>query len=143
MMARRRQCTAIRTAYRVGLLTWMAMPVAHASPHAQTEPACAGVGRKAYAPWVFLGYACDGHCREHKAGFAWAERNGIGNPAACAGPAGPFAEGCRAYAQCTVTAEQAGFEWASENELADACECDGAGQAFEAGCEAYLRVTVE
>lgn len=123
--------------------TTFAMPGSSASPRAQTEPACVADGREDYARWVFLGYACDGHCREHKSGFAWAERNGIGNPAACAGHAGRFAQGCRAYAQFTVTPEQAGFEWASENELTDACECSGAGQAFEAGCEAYLRIDIE
>lgn len=127
----------------IGLSASFAMAGAPASPPAQTQPACAAGGREAYPPWVFLGYACDGHCREHKAGFAWAERNGIADPTACTGPAGPFTEGCRAYAQYTVTAEQAGFEWASENELVDACECGGAGRAFEAGCEAYLRIDVQ
>lgn len=119
------------------------MPVPPANLYAQSEPPCAAGGREAYAPWVFFGYVCDGHCRKHKAGFAWAERNGIGNPETCTGPAGPFVEGCRTYASVTVTPEQAGFEWASENELADACECDGAGQAFEAGCEAYFRIDAE
>lgn len=110
---------------------------------AQAEPACVFDGREPYMPWVFLGYACAGHCREHKAGFAWAERNGIGNPAACAGSEGDFMEGCRAYAEYAVTAEQAGFEWAGENDLANACDCGGAGDAFRAGCEAYLRETDE
>jgi hypothetical protein len=103
------------------------------------DPACTRTRREPYAPWVFLGYACQGACLKQKAGFAWAEAHGIGNVAACPGRDSAFGEGCRAHAEFTVTAEQAGFEWARENELADACECGGAGSAFEAGCEAYLR----
>jgi hypothetical protein len=107
--------------------------------HVRAEMACADGAREAYAPWVFFGYACDGHCRTHKAGFAWAERNGIADPAACTGRDHGFTQGCRAYAEYLVTAEQAGFEWARENELANACDCSGAGDAFRAGCEAYLQ----
>jgi hypothetical protein len=142
-MARRLQSIMIRAAVGIGLSTGLAVPAPLANLPALTKAACAADGREDYAPWVFLGYVCDGHCREHKAGFAWAERNGIANPAACGAKAGGVAEGCRAYAQFTVTAEQAGFEWASENEVSNACECDGAGQAFEAGCEAYLRAAAE
>jgi hypothetical protein len=114
-----------------------------AAASARDAPACANDVRETYAPWVFFGYACDGRCRAHKAGFAWAERNGIGNPAACAGRDDGFTEGCRAYAEYAVTAEQAGFEWARENEVADACDCGGAGNAFRAGCEAYLQAVSE
>lgn len=139
-MARRRQSITLRIACGIGLAACLAMRGPQAQELAHSERACAGSTREPYAPWVFFGYACDGPCNEHKNGFAWAERNGIGNPSACGGAASPFAEGCRAYAQFTVTPEQAGFEWASENELSDACECGGAGTAFEAGCEAYLRI---
>jgi hypothetical protein len=114
-----------------------------AAAYGRGEPACVANAREAYAPWAFFGYACDGRCRAHKAGFAWAERNGIGNPAACAGRDGGFMEGCRAYAEYAVTAEQAGFEWARENEVANACDCGGAGDAFRAGCEAYLQAVGE
>jgi hypothetical protein len=106
---------------------------------AEAASPCAATGREAYAPWVFFGFACDGHCRDHKAGFAWAELNGIGNAAGCAGRDARFAEGCRVYAEAVVTAEQAGFEWARENEVTAACDCGGAGDAFRAGCEAYLQ----
>jgi len=59
---------------------------------------------------VFSGYACDGHCRAHKAGVAWAERNGIADPTARTGRNDSFAAGCRGCAERAVTAEQAGFE---------------------------------
>jgi hypothetical protein len=96
--------------------------------------------RQIYAPRGFGGYACrDDRCTLHKAGFDWAERNGIADPAACTPPREPaFVEGCRAYAEDAVTAEQAGFEWARENEIGDTCDCTGAGLRFDAGCAAYV-----
>jgi hypothetical protein len=92
-------------------------------------------------PRGFLGYTCrDARCTSHKAGFDWAERNGIADSRACLARNDiAFAEGCRAYADETVTAEQAGFQWARENDLSDPCLCAGGGAAFEAGCEAYVR----
>jgi hypothetical protein len=125
---------------RITRLAGLSLLLMSASADARGEHACAGDAREPYAPWAFFGYACDGRCGVHKAGFAWAERNGIGNPAACGGRDDGFTEGCRAYAESAVTAEQAGFEWARENELATACDCGGAGSAFRAGCEAYLQV---
>ena len=113
-------------------LTFVTSTTSHA------KSGCPPGEREPYAPWVFFGYACQGTCREQKAGFAWAERNGIGNASACPARKGGFAEGCRTYAEFAVTAEQAGFEWARENELEDNCACGGAGPAFQAGCEAYL-----
>jgi hypothetical protein len=100
----------------------------------------AASGREPYAPRAFLGYACrDDRCSSHKAGFDWAERNGIADARACTSRNDPaFAEGCRAFADEAVTAEQAGFEWARENELEDHCHCAGAGPGFEAGCAAYV-----
>jgi hypothetical protein len=101
---------------------------------------CPGApGREPYAPRGFLGYACrDDRCSSHKAGFDWAERNGIADARACTSRNDPaFAEGCRAFAEEAVTPEQAGFEWARENELDDRCHCAGAGPGFEAGCTAY------
>jgi hypothetical protein len=88
----------------------------------------------------FLGYACrDDRCNSHKAGFDWAERNGVVDTRACTARNDPgFAEGCRAFVEDAVTAEQAGFEWARENEFGDSCHCAGAGPRFEAGCEAYV-----
>jgi hypothetical protein len=88
----------------------------------------------------FLGYPCrDARCGSHKAGFDWAERNGIADVRACqARNDVAFTEGCRVYANETVTPEQAGFQWARENELRDPCLCPGAGPGFEAGCEAWV-----
>ena len=96
--------------------------------------------RESYAPRGFLGYACrDDRCNSHKAGFDWAERNGIADARACTSRNDPgCVEGCRAFAEEAVTPEQAGFEWARENELEDTCHCPGAGPGFEAGCAAYV-----
>lgn len=102
---------------------------------------CMPVSRTPYTEWSFLGYACTDTCRDQKAGFAWAERNGIAQATACAALVGASMQGCRAYAEAAVTAEQAGFEWARENDVTDPCVCTGAGSAFRAGCEAYLEVT--
>ncbi len=96
--------------------------------------------RRAYAQGSFLGYACrDAECAAHKAGFAWADRQGLSDAAACVdAEEAAFVEGCRAFAELAVTAEQSGFEWARENEVADDCLCGGAGPRFAAGCEAYV-----
>ena len=96
--------------------------------------------REPYAPRGFLGYACrDDRCSSHKAGFDWAERNGIADARACSSRHdSAFVEGCRAFAEEAVTAEQAGFEWARENEIEDTCDCAGAGPGFDAGCAAYV-----
>lgn len=101
---------------------------------------CPSLTRAPYAAPVFLGYACrDRECNAHKSGFAWAERNGVTDVGECAASPNPaFVEGCRAYAEETVTPEQAGFEWARENELDDTCRCRGGGTGFEAGCAAYV-----
>jgi hypothetical protein len=99
-----------------------------------------GTARQLYALRAFFGYACrDEECASHKAGFAWADRGGITDPEACReAEDDAFNEGCRAFADDAVTAEQAGFEWARENEVVDACLCGGAGPRFEAGCQAYV-----
>lgn len=47
----------------------------------------------------FGGYACIGDCSEDKAGYRWAEQNGITDPDACTGKSGSFIEGCRVYAR--------------------------------------------
>jgi hypothetical protein len=94
--------------------------------------------RKSYVPRGFLGL--DDRCNSHKAGFDWAERNGIADARACTSRNDPgFVEGCRAFAEEAVTPEQAGFEWARDNELDDTCQCPGAGPGFEAGCAAYVK----
>lgn len=110
------------------------------APSRAAEACRSNTSRQVYAPRSFLGYACrDDRCNSHKAGFDWAERNGIADARACTSRNDPaFAEGCRAFAEEAVTPEQAGFEWARENELEDRCHCAGAGAGFEAGCAAYV-----
>jgi hypothetical protein len=131
-------------------LVWVSMttghPAATASPKTlpgiAPAPICgADPPRHDPMPRGFLGYACrDARCTSHKAGFDWAERNGIADGRSCVTRNDvAFAEGCRAYADEAVTAEQAGFRWARENDLGDSCLCAGGGAAFEAGCEAYVR----
>ena len=95
----------------------------------------------AQARHTFLGYVCrEPECAAHKAGFAWADRHGITDSAACAdADDAAFGEGCRVFADLAVTAEQSGFEWARANALPDDCSCDGAGPRFAAGCEAFVR----
>jgi hypothetical protein len=111
-----------------------------ASPSGSAAVCVHESARESYAPRGFLGYACrDDRCNSHKAGFDWAERNGIVDARACTSRNDPgFVEGCRAFAEEAVTPEQAGFEWARENELDDTCQCPGAGPGFEAGCAAYV-----
>jgi hypothetical protein len=109
---------------------------------------CAGAADRtvgAPAARSFLGHPCrDDRCGSHKAGFDWAERQAITDPRACLARNDPaFAEGCRAFVQATVTAEQAGFHWARENDLADTSHCAGAGPRFEAGCEAYVHALAD
>ena len=118
-----------------------ATPVTAARSHDRARAgSCRSLPREPYTQPVFLGYACrDRECATHKAGFAWAERNGVTDVRDCAASPNPgFVEGCRAFAEEAVTPEQAGFEWARENELDDACRCRGGGTGFEAGCAAYV-----
>ena len=121
----------------VGLL---GLPVGVLARNGVAAACIPAAAREAYAPRGFLGYACrDDRCNSHKAGFDWAERNGIADALACTSRNDPgFVEGCRAFAEEAVTPEQAGFEWARENEIEDTCHCAGAGPGFEAGCAAYV-----
>lgn len=49
---------------------------------------------------TFGGYPCHtDDCAEDKAGYRWAEENGITNPDSCTGKTGAFIEGCRVYAR--------------------------------------------
>ena len=129
------------------LLVVLTAPWVVVFPLIGTSPAIAGADKEPcttpsdgvpYEPRTFLGYACADDCATHKAGFAWAERHGIADAAACMLADRSSAQGCRAYVEEAVTAELAGFEWARENEIADPCRCDGAGPGFAAGCRAYL-----
>ena len=109
--------------------------------HPRVPDACvAATQRQPYAPRSFLGYACEEpDCAAHKAGFAWADRMGVTDPRDCAvASLAGFEQGCRAFAEETVTAEQSGFECARENEVVDVCLCRGAGPRFEAGCDAHV-----
>jgi hypothetical protein len=99
---------------------------------------CVDDGREPYAQRTFFGYACRDDCIPQKAGFGWAERQGIADPAACGALDAGVAEGCRAFAQAGLTPEAAGYAWAVENEILRPCLCDGAGNGFRAGCERYV-----
>jgi hypothetical protein len=90
-----------------------------------------------YEPRSFLGYACEDDCQRHKAGFAWAEQRGLTDPAGCRGLGPAESEGCRAWVDDGIVAEEAGYRWALENEVGEPCLCDGAGSRFRAGCLRY------
>jgi hypothetical protein len=118
----------------------LALLLADAAPATARPSACSEADRNPYAPRGFHGHECrDGDCSAHKAGFGWADRQGLADAAACAAAEdAAFVEGCRVFAELAVTAEQSGFVWARENELDDDCLCDGAGPRFAAGCEAFV-----
>jgi len=46
----------------------------------------------------FNGYPCTVDCSGHEAGYNWAIRNGITDPAECTGNSLSFVEGCRSAA---------------------------------------------
>jgi hypothetical protein len=48
--------------------------------------------------FTFHGYTCGGDCSSHQAGYDWAAKNAVANPALCTGNSESFIEGCRAYA---------------------------------------------
>lgn len=50
--------------------------------------------------WIddFHGFGCLRNCHGHEAGYAWAEQQGISDPAECGGDSWPFEEGCAGYA---------------------------------------------
>ena len=47
---------------------------------------------------AFHGYPCTVDCSGHEAGYQWAERRGLEDPADCGGNSQSFIEGCEAYA---------------------------------------------
>jgi hypothetical protein len=113
-----------------------------ARPSLAGDAGCGGdVRHETQDTRTFLGYTCrEPECAAHKAGFAWADRHGVTEAAACAeAEEVAFGEGCRAFTELAATAEQSGFEWARANALPDDCSCDGAGPRFAAGCEAFVR----
>lgn len=133
----------------MALLVAIAATALRADARADTavpEAGCQGAAARvphAGARASFLGWSCrDAECGAHKAGFAWADRNGVTDPEACAEAEDPgFVEGCEVFATARVTAEQAGFAWARDNALEDRCRCGGAGPRFEAGCEAFVMLS--
>lgn len=111
---------------------WLVAALLAASPVA--APGCGAPGAAPYEPRTFLGYACHGDCRRHKAGLRWAERETLDDPGRCLALARFEAEGCAAYVAEGRDAAAAGERWAIENEIDRACHCDGAGGSFRAGC---------
>lgn len=137
--------SARANSWRVRLCTVVGLLAVAACGPVQAAGSVCPETRQPYAPHTFLGFACrDRACAAHKAGFAWADRTGVSRTATCvelglsAHSDRGFSEGCRAYVDDVVTAEQSGFEWARENEIVDPCLCSGAGPRFEAGCAAYV-----
>ena len=45
----------------------------------------------------FSGFGCPGSCDTHKAGYAWAMKQGVGDLRQCRGSSWAFLEGCVAY----------------------------------------------
>ena len=114
------------------LLLWSAtVPVAAAA-------ACPPDPTERYEPRTFLGYACEGDCERHKAGFAWAVQRTAVSAAVCRSLPPDEAEGCLVYVEVRHGVEAAGHRWALENEIVRPCACEGAGARFRVGCRAAL-----
>ncbi|MGR9250010.1 hypothetical protein [Rhizobium leguminosarum] len=47
----------------------------------------------------FGGNSCVDNCEGHRAGYEWAEENGIQSEDDCSGNSSSFAEGCRTYVE--------------------------------------------
>lgn len=45
----------------------------------------------------FMGYTCTKDCSGHKAGYEWAKKKNLTDPADCRGRSNSFVEGCRAF----------------------------------------------
>ena len=50
-------------------------------------------------PNTFRGNTCIDDCSGHKAGYDWAEEQGITDPSDCGGNSNSFIEGCESYAE--------------------------------------------
>lgn len=48
-------------------------------------------------PGTFMGYKCSSDCSGHKAGYAWASKQGTSSVQNCRGSSKSFVEGCMAY----------------------------------------------
>ncbi len=65
---------------------------------------------------TYKGYACTDDCSGHKAGYEWAKKNGLTDPAECGGKSKSFVEGCRSF---TVEFEDAPPEEPQNSEQAE------------------------
>jgi hypothetical protein len=66
------------------------------------EVAIQGIARpttQAQRRITFHSYPCTEDCSGHEAGYQWAERKGIEDPADCGGNSQSFIDGCEAYAE--------------------------------------------
>ncbi len=48
---------------------------------------------------TFKGYGCRDDCSGHRAGYEWAQRNGLRSASQCSGNSESFIEGCVAFAE--------------------------------------------
>jgi hypothetical protein len=71
---------------RLFLITLIALPVLAGSVFASE-------------PLTFKGHPCTNDCSGHKAGYAWAEKNGISSEEGCTGRSNSFREGCYSWVQ--------------------------------------------
>jgi hypothetical protein len=53
----------------------------------------------AAAQQTFGGYDCTEDCSGHKAGYDWAQQNGVSDSSNCSGNSQSFVEGCEAYVE--------------------------------------------
>lgn len=58
----------------------------------------------------FHGIPCTKDCSGHRAGYAWAQRKGIDDPASCSGRSRSFVEGCRIGAVDRAAGKSGGAE---------------------------------
>ena len=130
----------MRTALWI-LCGWLYSCISTAADDTPRAPDTPEAGSIRLEQLTFLGFDCRDDCRGHKAGFAWAEMNGIADGGACTGAASTFTDGCRAYAEISGMPRDAGYDWAAENEVGDERACDGAGKSFAAGCRDYVRAS--
>lgn len=82
-----------------GVIRYVSKPIAGincAAVYRYNYPAAAP---PVYSPRQFHGYPCTQDCSGHRAGYEWAQRKGIADPAQCGGNSQSFIEGCRAWAE--------------------------------------------
>lgn len=68
-------------------------------------------------PSDVMGYPCTIDCSGHQAGYDWARRKDIDDPAICSGNSQSFIEGCQAAAEQAASAhDDDGFNDNAEDE---------------------------